>query len=432
MKNLPVLFAFILITQLSSAQSGLKLPETNPDLAKEKYALLSDEYKSEAYDKSYDALLWIMAFAPDMHESVYILGQKAIKKLLENEPTNQDYKQSLMQVYDNRIKYFGNEVKVMSRKAFDAYKYYRDDPDFLSETIKIFEDLYAKEGNNLKENLLYPFFDLKIIQRKNELINDEELIKAYEKISDVIISKLEEDEDENLLKVQKLIDAKLARSVPLDCQRIDQLFAANNKGEKFSSSQAKLIVKLSLAYECTKEAYFITAIKVLFEENPSVKLARIIASYHLENKAYRAAIDYFDRSLLLAQEIHEKSMIYFDLANVYSAKGDKVNARAMAYESLKTDPNNLVNYRLIGDLYYNSYDDCKKGKSRVEDRSVFFAAFEKYVLAKDPAKMSLAEQQFPSMESIHTENYQEGQLISTNCWIGEQVKVRRRPSLASN
>jgi hypothetical protein len=82
-------------------------------------------------------------------------------------------------------------------------------------------------------------------------------------------------------------------------------------------------------------------------------------------------------------------------------------------------------------MYYNSFDDCKKGKSRVQDRSVFYAAYEKYALANDKEKMSNAEQQFPTMEEIHTENYVEGQPISTNCWIGEQVTIRRRPNLAS-
>ena len=432
MKSLLILFAFPFFIQFSFAQSGLKLPEKNQDLAREKYALLTDEYKSEAFDRSYDALLWIMENAPDMHESIYILGQKTIKKLLEQDPSNQTYKQSLMQVYDNRIKYFGNEVNVMSRKAFDAYKYYRGDRKHIIEAVEIFDQLYQKVGNELKENLLYPYFDLKVIQRKQEQINDEALILIYEKISDIIGVKLQEREDENLLKVQKLIDAKLSGSIPMDCTRIHQLFASEKDDKGFNISQAKLILKLSLAYGCTKEVYFIEAIKVIFEYEPTVKLARIIASYHLDIKEYEEAINYFNQSLPLAQEKYEKSMIYFDMANVYSAKGDKMKARFMAYESLKWNPDNLSNYRLIGDLYYNSYDDCKKGKSRVEDRSVFFAAYEKYVLAKDPEKMSLAEQQFPSMESIHTENFVEGQVINTNCWIGEKVKIRRRPNLALN
>jgi hypothetical protein len=120
------------------------------------------------------------------------------------------------------------------------------------------------------------------------------------------------------------------------------------------------------------------------------------------------------------------------MAKVYYVIGDKLNARKMAYNSLKYDPGNAACYTLIGDMYFTSFDECKKGESRVEDRSLFYAAYEKYALAKDREKMSLAEQQFPTMEEIHTENFKEGDTVNTNCWMGEPVKIRRRPELASN
>ncbi len=432
MKNLLVLLTYLLITHFSFAQSGLKLPAENPDKAREHYVLLSDHFDNQTYEQSYTSLLWIMENAPDMHESVYILGQKTIKKLLDQYPDHEDYKEVMMQVYDHRIKYFGNEIKVLNRKAYDAYKYFRNNPERLEETIRIFDRIGELEGKNLKANLLYPYFDLKVLQHKNNIITGEELIQFYEHISDVINSKLESGPNENLGKVQKLIDTKLSNSVPLDCDRIEQLFINGHSDQPFSLQQAKLIIKLSIAYKCTGKAYFVDAIKVLFDAEATVKLAKIISSYHLENSEYDSAISYFQKSLNLTQDLSEKSMIYFDMAGVYSAKGDKHKAREMAYQSLKFDRSNLSNYRLIGDLYYNSYDDCKEDHSRVEDRSVFFAAYEKYALAADPDKMRLAEQQFPSMESIHTENFQEGQVINTECWMAENVKIRRRPALVSN
>lgn len=430
MKNLTLFSVFLFIIQFSMAQSGLKLPEENADIAKEKYVLLADYYDSKTYEKAYAALDWIMGNAPDMHESVYIIGQKTIKNLLDNEPENDDYKSVLMKVYDNRIKYFGNEVKVLNRKAYDAYRYYRNEPQKLDETMAIFEDLYEKNDHSLKDNLLYPYFDLKVMQRKSDVFNDKELIVSYELISDMINVRLEQAPNENLEKVQKLIDAKLAESVQLDCKRINDLFISDIN--ELNVQKAKLILKLSIAYKCTDQQYFITAIKVIFEEDPNGKLAKIVASYHFDKREFDQAIEFFNKSIDLTEDPQEKASIYYDMANVYSMKGDKIKSREFAYKSLKLNPENLDNYRLIGDLYYNSYDDCKKGKSRVEDRSVFYAAYEKYALAKKTDKMKLAEQQFPSMENIHTENFQEGQIINTNCWVGELVKVRRRPNLASN
>ena len=72
-----IIFFFI---QSSYAQSSLTLPEQNANEAKEKYVLLSDFYNSENYMGAYESLLWIMDHAPDMHESVYVIGIKSVKK----------------------------------------------------------------------------------------------------------------------------------------------------------------------------------------------------------------------------------------------------------------------------------------------------------------------------------------------------------------
>lgn len=151
MKNLLNLFAFLFITQFSLAQSGLKLPETNPELANEKYALLTDHYDSEEYQESYEALLWIMDHAPDMHESVYVLGQKTITKLLDETPLDSDLKESLLRVYDYRIDYFGDEVNVLNRKAFDAYKYAEVIPLFLQKQLRFLTNCTKRNRKTLKK-----------------------------------------------------------------------------------------------------------------------------------------------------------------------------------------------------------------------------------------------------------------------------------------
>lgn len=434
MKYYLAIFSFVFFSYQSSVgQSGLNLPHDNPDLANEKYAILSDSHDSDnqvELDKAYNALNWIIANAPDLHESVYLFGVKLLKTKITKEPEEQKYLSELMSLYDFRIQYFGNEIKVLNRKAYDAYKYLRSDTSKSDMIVEMFDYLYQNEKEELKTNLLLPYFNLKISQLKSGKIDDKELIRDYQNISEVIQYKSDHD-GENLEKIQKLIDAQLVKYLNIECDDLNNLIAKGEGENSMNPQKAKLIISLALAYGCNKEPVFFQAIKVVYEDQPSQKLASLLAAYHLNNKEFDISIIYFTQALQLTNDDNERSAVYFDMAKTYYLAGNKINARKMAYEALKFNPENLQCYRLIGDMYFNSYDECKKGKSRVKDRSVFYAAYEKYALANDKVKMASAVQQFPTMDIIHTENFEEWQMINTGCWMQENVKIRRRPDLAS-
>ena len=430
-RHLAILFTVLFFSLNTNAQNELKLPESDPDLAKQKYVLVTDNYNDGNYSGAYEALLWIMENAPDIHESVYIAGQKAIKKLIEHDPSNNELKNKLMETYDLRIKHFGDEVDVLGRKAFDAYKYMQNDELRIDEIVTIYDHLYNITKMEMPTNLLFPYFDLKIDQYQNGEIDEQELINSYQNISEIIQYKIDNGE-QDAEKSQNLIDSKLVQVMKMNCMDINKLLIGEKQPDQLSLQQAKLVIKLSLAYSCIDEPYFIEAIKILYVTEPSIKLARLIASSYIEKKDYEKALRYFEQSLEQTKDNEEKASVYFDIAKVYYAMNNKIKSREMANAALALDPNNLESYRLIGDLYFNSFEDCKKGVSHTLDRSIFYAAYDKYQLANDPAKMAMAEQQFPAMEEIHQENYQEGQIINTNCWMGEPVKIRRRPNLTSN
>ena len=73
-----------------------------------------------------------------------------------------------------------------------------------------------------------------------------------------------------------------------------------------------------------------------------------------------------------------------------------------------------------------SYEDCKGGKSRVNDRLVFIAAYNMYRRAWLGDKASQAKAQFPSMEEIFNENLEVGESLNTGCWINENVTLSKR------
>ena len=84
---------------------------------------------------------------------------------------------------------------------------------------------------------------------------------------------------------------------------------------------------------------------------------------------------------------------------------NKNKSRNNARRSISLNSKNADAYKLIGNLYMGSYDDCKEGKSRVQDRLVFIAAYNIFKSGGLTSQANQAREQFPSMEEIFNENY---------------------------
>jgi hypothetical protein len=108
------------------------------------------------------------------------------------------------------------------------------------------------------------------------------------------------------------------------------------------------------------------------------------------------------------------------------AKADKSAARALYRQALDADPGNKDAYERIGDLYYGSFDQCKKEVHQAEDRLVFLIAADYYQRAGNGKKVAQAKENFPSKEDIFLIDIAPGATKSVGCWIGENTTIRTR------
>ena len=136
---------------------------------------------------------------------------------------------------------------------------------------------------------------------------------------------------------------------------------------------------------------------------------------------------YYDKAIEYADDNLKKAEIYMSKAQLYSSKGQKVAARTQARKALAIDPSMSDGYVLIGNLYMQSYQECRQGVSKVDDRLVFIAAYNQYQKAGNSAMMQNAKEQFPSIEEIFELGMKEGEVMNCGCWINESVKLSRRP-----
>ncbi len=420
------LFVFFLVVSTATAQNVWNWPEDKAK-AMEKVALYTDAYKNELYTEALSHLIWLHEHSPDLNSSIYINGLKIYEGLANKEQDQVKklaYQEKAVEMYDLRIKYFNKEASVLNRKASTAYKYFRSNPDKYQELLELFERALELNGDKLYDGNTLAYMDIiRRYQRGGGNLTDDDILDRYDKISQVLSNK----QGANIESMQNKIDEMLLEVVTVDCDYIEQNLGAKLKAEPDNIKVAKKIIQLSLSGKCADSEVFLIAAKTLFEAEPDFGLAKVIALKCKSKGDNACMVDYLDRALALTEENAQKGEIYIILGAVQVSSGAKSMARNYFLKAASADPGLTAKaYTSIGNLYFAGYKDCRLGKSKVEDRGCYLAAYEMYRKAGNSAAMARAKQQFPSKEEVFLEEKLVGDGVTVGCWIGETAIIRTR------
>jgi Flp pilus assembly protein TadD, contains TPR repeats len=189
---------------------------------------------------------------------------------------------------------------------------------------------------------------------------------------------------------------------------------------------AKKIFQFMLNDKCTDDPLWVEAAELVHKTTPDFGLAKVLGAKYLQNKAYDKAEVLLNEAATLGTSVQDKSEVEILLGDLENQKGNKTAAREHYRKAAAIDPSNKDGYEKIGDLYYFSFSDCKKGVSLAEDRLVYIAAYEMYAKAGNQQKMAQARGQFPSVTELFEQNWKEGEQKKISCWVGETVALRTR------
>ena len=438
------------------AQPGWNWPE-NKSEAEEKNVLYTDYLKQQNCDEAKIHLDWLIENVPGLHVSIYQNGIKIYRCLIDKEEDpiikNELINKALI-LFDGRIENFGREAYVKNRKVTFAYTFYRSDKTQYESLFNMFKDAFLLNGNKIGNSNLVAYMD---IVRKHKLtsksISDDEVLEIYDMISKTISFKLSND-DKNQVRYKKYqdnLDKLLTATITVDCN-----FVENTLGPKLieltsqpndeiaqtdyetltpvdiSYSQeivnlAKKIFQLSITGKCTSSEIALEAAKIMFTNEKDFAVAKFISSRELSTKNYESALEYCDAAIESAGDNNnQKSEMFLRKAQIYQVIGNKLKSRDNARKSISLNSSNSDAYKIIGNLYMSSYEDCREGKSRVQDRLLFIAAYNIFKSGGLSNQANRAREQFPSMEEIFNENLEVGESMNTGCWINETVTLNKR------
>ncbi len=432
MKRILFTLAIALAAQFAAqAQDGWNWPEDADKKSKaiEKNALYNDMLTAENYEAAKKPLDWLLKETPDLNPSIYIQGVKVYENLAQSTTGDRqkNLQDSTVLLYDLRMKYFNDVENVTNRKAYDAYMMWKDRKDKYAELYKVQKGAFEMLGNKLFINNAVPYmFATRLHKLSGGAITDLEVITIYDDVNSLLDHYLEQGEDPaKVAKYRAFIDQLFNSTVDINCEIIEnQLYPKFKENKKIGD--AKRIIKFSLSEGCTSSESFIEAAKFVVQTEPDFGIIRLLAIRSKSADDLDEAKKFFEQALTLTEDNVKQGDVYLELADLASKRGAKSEARSYANKALAADPSKKEAYILIGDLYLNSGTDCKEGKDVVKDRAVYIAAYNMYQRGGNAARMAMAKEQFPSKEDIFNYNYNVGQEVQVNCWVGETVKVDTR------
>ncbi len=207
------------IISSNTAQAQFNWPE-DKKTAQEKFTLYTDAQKQKNLKAAIEPLQWLLDNAPDLNARIYIDGADIYEGLATKATdgaTKKEYTNKALDMYDKRIKYFGDEAEVMNRKASAAIKLLFKDKDAYTRLDSIFSKALAASKDKFAYYDIVPYMSVaKTLHEQGEM-DDEQVIELYDKLNEVI-DKNEGGKSASKYKEQgEKLDGIFMATVNVDC-----------------------------------------------------------------------------------------------------------------------------------------------------------------------------------------------------------------------
>ena len=400
-------------------------------------SIYSEFVKQKNYKEALPAWRYVFFNAPKFQKKTYASGEIIMINMLK-QTKNPAYLDTLMMVYDQRIKYFGDDVRngegwILGRKGGNLVAFGPKDIDTKKEAygylVKSFEMEGPKSDPITVQILFFTAGDL----LKAEQLTRDEYINLYMKLSQYIEHGLKNSKRPEAFKeVKGNIDGLFFASGVADCETLDRLLTEKYQTNADDVDNLKSIISLLRRNECIDLPLYTTVVEKLYEKDPSSEAAYSLAVMFIKRQDFDKAETYLTEALEKAEPGDEnKADYYLRLAQLKAGKKQYAAAKANALEALKLNPNNGAAYIIIGKAYA-AYAPSY-GEDAYDHASVMWVVVDKFMKAKqvDPnvaeqANKLIAEysQHFPSKDEAFFRSVTAGSQVKIGDWINETTTAR--------
>lgn len=424
---------FVLVVGIVTRSEAFRATADSLEI-QEKLALFQDAVKAKQYRAAATHFHWLLEHQLKQHVSIYILGVDVLDDLIKTEQ-DQAHKRvlidSILLVYDLRLKYCGDSANVINRKALASYRYNINGPS-PGRVLELMDEAFRLNGPGILDATLVPYMQATALTMlKEKKLTEEDVMKRYDLLMRILDTKLklaanDKKRSITLNEYKAEIDQLLFKLVKVDCDFVHKQLAPKYWQSPSDLTLAKRIFTQILDSNCDKDTLWLRTGEFIFSKKEDFGLAKFLGLQYVLSENIDKANYFIDASLRLAPNGSDSADIFILKGSLWLRQNNQSAARSSYREAFRVDVKHTDALEKIGDLYYNSFKECSKEVSMADDRMTYLVAYDYYQKAGNREKMQMAKQLFPSREEVFLMNYRVGESRLVGCWINEFSVIRTR------
>ncbi len=443
MKNIKILFSAVCALMATATMAQ--------DLNDPRYAiwgetvearqenLLNSNFLKESLDnRNFDQAAYyfqqLVAKCPYASENTFVRGTTLYKNKINRAkslPEKKAMVDSLMLVYDLRVKYFGDHPKrgkayILDRKAREVVTYKQNDRAAIR---KAFREAIEAAGENVSaETITLYFANLCEDYKNTDEVMPDEIIAEYDRFTPFFASHPEAAE----YKTQ--FDAAFGLSGAASCENLEKLFKARVEAAPEDKDLLAQAVSLMTRAKCDSEFYFSLAEKY-YVVKPSAETAMFLAQAFQNKGDYARAMKYLNESLEVEQNPVEREKLLVRIALVAMVSNDVSKAVSAARQANELNPEDGIPYFVLGQCFsgpaaacgsfpearfWVAYDMMQKAIDRLQNDADYLPTAQKLIASY--------RNYFPTAEECFMREMKVGTTYRISCGIaaGHTTMVRAR------
>lgn len=390
------------------------------------YSLYWESFKNEAYVDAMPYLRWVVSCAPlypsnrDTNFRRLMQAYEHFAKESTDAATKSAYLDSVLVTYDVMVEALqGANIPVnLALAKIEKGRFIQTNaeamPNRQGEVVTLYREAYQMQPDSTDTYTIQFLFA--------------DLLQKGDKAGALAFAKEVKERHANNAELITYVDQYMGQLFANDQERYDfykARLAANPEDEEALNEVIDLATKMR---DTAMMEQLEPQILARLEQNPSVRMYRILAGLRAARGDEAGAIELFQRAIAIATDNTEKRDLYYNIGIYQHRMGQTGAARRSYSQALDLDPNYGRAILGIGDIIAA----CASGSD--EGRTVYWLATDYYNRAsnRDPSLASEANQRigrirgsFPSSEWKFFNNLSNGQGYTvTACGLNERTTVK--------
>lgn len=445
------------VAEETVVQEAVVVEEETPTITEEcvvNVSLFHEAVKNKMYADAYSPWWEVYTTCPNANKSIYSDGAKIVEALFQatTDPAEKERLAKLaVEMQDKRIKYFGNDPKypkayILGEKGLAYVDFYGETK--LAEARECLQQSVDGMKVLSKISVLVKLVDVSYaLYKQNPDGLAEQFIADYSLASSLLGEQASLPNNKNAEiagKQKEYVDNIFAISGAADCSKLDEIYAKVVESNLNNLDMLQKIAKLYKRVRCTDSDVYFGACEAAHKLQPTDESAAGCASMAAKKGDYEQAVAYYDQAIKLAMvedEMEDVADYQYNAAfYCYNNLKKYADARKYALASIATLSSIGQNkgqgrcYIIIGMCYASSQLYPNDAKGRILNKTVYWAAVDKFVKAKqiDPTVEAQASEfissyskYYPTKEErFDLPNEFSGTTYYVGGWIGETTSIR--------